>query len=98
MLSVPSKRGTSRPPATPDSEGRDSTASKAKATTITPTSPVMTASKPLKPRDCRDKIPKAAKAVMIPATKSGMAGNSRWMPIAAPMNSARSVAIAMTSA
>ena len=58
----------------------------------------MTASKPLKPRDCRERIPNAAKAVMMPATKSGMAGNSRWMPIAAPMNSARSVAIAMTSA
>jgi len=37
-------------------------------------------------------------AVMMPAVKSGIAGKSRWMPIAAPMNSARSVAMATTSA
>src|SRR6202171_1166000 len=35
---------------------------------------------------------------MIPAAKSGTPGKRRWMPMAAPMNSARSVAIAMTSA
>ena len=35
---------------------------------------------------------------MTPAANSGTSGKSRWMPIAAPMNSARSVAMAMTSA
>jgi len=48
-----------------------------KAATITPTSPAITASKPRKPRDWMARIPKAANAVMTPATKRGTPGKSR---------------------
>ena len=43
------------------------------------------------------RIPKATTAVMTPLANSGTP-NSRFRAIAAPMNSARSVAIAITSA
>ncbi len=57
----------------------------------------MTASSGLKPLRCNSSIPNAPTAVSRPAGKSGIP-KSRLRASAAPMNSARSVAIAMTSA
>ncbi len=49
------------------------------------------------PRACSPRIPNAITPVISPAGNSGTP-NSRFSPIAAPMNSARSVDIAMISA
>jgi hypothetical protein len=65
--------------------------------TMTPTMAAMTASSGLKPRRCNSSIPKAPTAVSRPAGKSGIP-KSRLRARAAPINSARSVAIAMISA
>ncbi len=65
--------------------------------TITPTMALITASSGLKPRRCNSSIPKAPTAVRSPAGKSGIP-KSKFRARAAPINSARSVAIAMTSA
>src|SRR5215208_4629808 len=64
---------------------------------MTPTIAVMTASSGLNPLRCNSSIPNAPTAVSRPAGKSGIP-KSRFKASAAPMNSARSVAIAMTSA
>ena len=57
----------------------------------------MTASRCRTPRSSAARIANATTPVMSPASSSGMP-KSRWKPSAAPMNSARSVAIATASA
>ena len=57
----------------------------------------MASSKPRYPRCCRARMPNATTAVISPATR-GVTWKSRFSPIAAPTNSARSVAIAISSA
>ena len=57
----------------------------------------MTASSRRKPRACNARIPKAAALVIRADGNSGMP-KRMFSPIAAPMNSAMSVAIAMISA
>ena len=64
---------------------------------MTPISAAIVASSRRKPRVCSARIPKAATPVRRAAGKSGMP-KRRLSPIAAPVNSARSVAIAITSA
>ena len=59
--------------------------------------PAITASSRRKPRAWSARIPNAAAPVISAAGKSGMP-KRMLRPIAAPMNSARSVAIAITSA
>ena len=81
----------------PDGDGSARNTWNAKPITITPTRPAMTASSGRKPRACRPRIAKAMTPVTRPARNSGVP-NSRWKPSAAPMNSARSVAIAIASA
>ena len=63
---------------------------------MTPSSAEITASIGRKPRDCKARIRKVTTAVSRPASQSGMP-NSRLKPIAAPINSARSVAMATSS-
>ncbi len=74
---MPSKRGTNRPPATPASEGFASTASNANASTITPPSTVITASKPRTPPPRKDKNHKHASAVKTPQPNKGNARATR---------------------
>ena len=64
---------------------------------MTPMNTAITASRRRKPRACSARIANAAALVISAAGKSGMP-NRMFSPIAAPMNSARSVAIAMISA
>ena len=60
-------------------------------------SALIASSKRRKPRACSPRIPNAITPVISPAGSSGTP-NSRFSPIAAPTNSARSVDIAMISA
>ena len=62
-----------------------------------PTMAAIVASKGRKPKRWRPRIAKAATPVMTAAGKSEIPSR-RWKPSAAPRNSARSVAIAITSA
>ena len=62
-----------------------------------PSRAVIASSNPRWPRCCRPRIPNAITPVSRPATKSGTP-KIRFRPIAAPRNSATSVAIAITSA
>ena len=96
-LSVPSKPGTRRPWPTPGHAGSACSTWNPNATTMTPTKAAITASSRRNPRAWRARIPKAAMPVRTAAGKSGRPV-SRLMPIAAPTNSAMSVAIAITSA
>ena len=66
-------------------------------TPITPTKAAITASKVRRPRRCNPRITKVQMPVMTAAGKSAIP-KSRWNPSAAPRNSARSVAIAISSA
>ena len=96
-LSVPSKPGHEQPAAMPAASGLACVTSKPKATTTTPTRPAITASSRRKPRRCSARITKAPAPAIRPAGKSGIP-NRRLRPSAAPTNSARSVAIATSSA
>ena len=71
--------------------------SNAKATTITPTKTAITASRRRKPVACSARIAKAQRTAITAPHPSGIP-NSRLSPSAAPSTSARSVAIAITSA
>ena len=89
--------GTNTPRATPDPETGERRTSIANPPTIAPTSAVITASPRLQPRSWSASTPNATTAVMSPDRKSG---NEKRIarPSAAPVNSARSVAIAIASA
>jgi hypothetical protein len=96
-LSVPANWGVKSPARTLSPSGLAYKTCKAKAMSITPTMEEMTASSGLKPRRCRVSMPKTPTPVSNPAGNKGMP-KSKFKASAAPMNSARSVAIAMTSA
>ena len=95
--SVPSNCGTNMPPATAPQLGPARRTSRPNAATITPTRTVIVASRRRKPNDWRPRMPKAATPVIRAAVNSGMP-KRRYRPSAAPTNSARSVAIAISSA
>ena len=95
-LSEPSKPGM-KPFATCAGSGSARKTCAANATTITPMNAAITASSRRKPRACSARIANAAALVIRAAGKRGMP-KRMLRPIAAPMNSARSVAIAITSA
>ena len=93
---MPSKPGT-KPRSTPPASGPMCSASYRKPSRITPKRPAIASSKRRWPRVCSPRIAKATTLVISPAANSGTP-NRRLSAIAAPTNSARSVAIAISSA
>ena len=81
----------------PGQDGPERNTWKPNAITITPTNEAITASSLRKPRLCSPRMTNAATPTSSAAGKSGRPV-SRLMPIAAPTNSAMSVAIAISSA
>ena len=93
------RRSRGQPDGARPSRGRAVRAQRwrAKATTMTPTSAAMTASSRRKPERWRARITNAPEPARSAAGKSGMP-KRRWSPSAAPSTSARSVAMAISSA
>ena len=73
-LPAPSNRGTS-PPATAAGSGLARNTCTAKATTMTPTKPAITASSRRNPRACMARMAYEATAVMAAAGRSGIPNN-----------------------
>jgi len=93
----PENAGTNIPRATPAPEGLLRSTSSPKASTTIATSAVSVASSRRNPRTCMPRIVNAARPVITPHSHSD-SPKTRFMPSAAPTNSARSVAIATASA
>jgi hypothetical protein len=93
----PGSRGVNTPPATAAAGGRASSSSRQNATTTTPTSAVIAASSRRKPPTSIVRTANAAIAASSAEIHSG-SPKTRCSPSAAPVNSARSVAIATASA
>jgi hypothetical protein len=93
----PGSFGTSTPPATAPAGGRAMTSSRMNAITTTPTSTVIAASSRRKPPTSIARTANVARAASKAETQIDRP-NTRFSPSAAPVNSARSVAMATTSA